>query len=442
MPDLTNLLPQESPVVEAIYAYHKKRGDAEQSRGYLGASIIGHHCDRYLWYSFRQCFRADFPGRMYRLFETGDMEEARFVRELRAIGCEVHDIDERGEQFAVSALGGHFSGHMDGCAVGVPEAPKTWHLLEFKTHNAKSFAKLKDGVKASKPQHYAQMQVYMCLGKLTRALYLARNKDTDDLYAERVHYNNDEAEALMARAERIIRSNEPPARCNERNDWWECRYCDARPICRGSIIAAVPVPRLSCRHCCHATPAIHEHETSARWGCSRLGTPLSRADQDKPCGDHLMLPGLVNTAETVDYGSDDGGEYIGFKWQNGDEWVHGHCDGRVNSRDLISLPASLLSNGLVRSAYKLMGADLTRVVEDILDRYPESDCRQVWRGDPAELFDQWRAIYKEPLEGLNPIKRSKAFDHDAAEYGGGRVVILWHAMGNNLKQCEIREVVE
>ena len=158
MTDLTQYIPEQSKTVAAIFAHHKKTGDAEPVRGYLGASIIGHHCERYLWYCFRQCCKPDFSGRMYRLFETGDLEEPRFIRELRAIGCTVHDTDENGEQFEVSAFGGHFSGHMDGCALGIPEAPKTWHVLEFKTHNAKSFRGLvKKGVKESKPQHYAQI---------------------------------------------------------------------------------------------------------------------------------------------------------------------------------------------------------------------------------------------------------------------------------------------
>ena len=155
MGDLAAYLPKKSIVAKSIFEWHKKTGDAEPARGYLGASIIGHHCDRYLWYSFRACCKEDFPGRIYRLFETGDLAEIRFTKELRAIGCTVHDVDPNtGEQFEINDFGGHFSGHMDGCALGIPDAPKTWHVLEFKTHNAKSFAKLvKEGVKASKPVH-------------------------------------------------------------------------------------------------------------------------------------------------------------------------------------------------------------------------------------------------------------------------------------------------
>ncbi len=60
-------------------------------------------------------------------------------------------------------------------------------MLEFKTHSAKSFADLAaKGVEASKPQHVAQMQIYMHLTGITRALYVAVCKDTDALHIERV----------------------------------------------------------------------------------------------------------------------------------------------------------------------------------------------------------------------------------------------------------------
>ena len=91
MPDIKKFLPTDSKTVTAIYEAYKKTGDSESSRGYLGASSIGHSCERYLWYQFRGCCRPEFSGRMYRLFGTGDLEEARFVKDLRDIGCELHD---------------------------------------------------------------------------------------------------------------------------------------------------------------------------------------------------------------------------------------------------------------------------------------------------------------------------------------------------------------
>ncbi|GAG27102.1 unnamed protein product, partial [marine sediment metagenome] len=71
MADIAQHLLKQSKTVVAIYAHYKEVGDAEPVRGYLGASIIGHPCERYLWYVFRQCCKPEFDGRMHRLFETG-----------------------------------------------------------------------------------------------------------------------------------------------------------------------------------------------------------------------------------------------------------------------------------------------------------------------------------------------------------------------------------
>jgi hypothetical protein len=174
---------------------------------------------------------------MMRLFDTGNKEEARVISDLRAIGCEVHEVDIDGKQFSVFGVEGHLSGHLDGCIFGVPEAPKTWHVLECKTHNAKSFAKLlKIGVRDAKPQHYCQMQLYMHLSGMTRALYLAVNKDTDDLYSERVKYNEAESEMLMDRAHRIINDTAPPNRISTREDYFECSWCPAKSICWNPLL--------------------------------------------------------------------------------------------------------------------------------------------------------------------------------------------------------------
>ena len=235
MTDMTKYLPQESPVVTAIYAWHKKVGDAEPSRGYCGASEIGHSCERYLWYVFRGCCKEVLSGRKYRLFETGELAETRFCRELRGIGCKVFELDENGEQFAVHAHGGHFSAHMDGAILGVPGAEKTWHVGEFKTHSNKNFNKLKKGgVLKEFPKHCAQMQAYMGLTGMKRALYLAVNKDTDELYAERIHFDRMKFEALKLKALRIITSNTPPPRLSERPDWYECNWCPAQSLCHGT----------------------------------------------------------------------------------------------------------------------------------------------------------------------------------------------------------------
>ena len=442
MANIAQHLPKESPTVTAIYAAYKRAGDSEPRRGYLGASIIGHSCARYLWYTFRACCRPEFTGRMYRLLERGDLEEVRFCKDLRDIGCTVHEIDpDTGKQFEVSALGGHFSGHMDGCAVGIPEAPKTWHVCEFKTHNAKSYAKLqKEGVEKAKPQHFAQMQVYMHLTGMTRAIYMAVNKDTDEIYVERVRYDKQKAEALLTRAERIIASTTPPERIASRPDYYECSWCDAKTICWASSESSLPIASISCRQCCHATPTMDGH---ARWMCEKHRRGLSEGDQARACDDHLVLPGLISFAEPVDYGrTEDGYDFIVFRDDVWDEWRHGRGAGAFSTKELMAIPPSQIGRGMVTAVKETFGATIIDYTpDDILHRYPEADARIVWTGKPSHLIDAWKSQYGEDLAALTPIAKCDGFDFQAAEFSGSRVAILWHKQGV-MPSAEIREGVE
>lgn len=273
------------PTVLAIYAqYEKGRGDWR--REHLGASQIGKECDRALFYQFRWCSAPSFDGRMLRLFKTGDLEEIRLVKDLRSIGIEVHERDRNtGRQFRVSAVGGHFAGSMDGAARGFQES-SAWHLLEFKTSNAKQFAKLKkEGVEKAKPEHWCQMQCYMSLAGLERAFYLCVCKDTDEIYGERVRADAPAAWRLLRRAERIITADVPPPRISDNPEDWRCTFCDSRAICHEGAI-----PEVSCRTCLHSTP---ELDGDKRWSCAKLGGDLTCAQQKRGCELHLFIPQLL-----------------------------------------------------------------------------------------------------------------------------------------------------
>lgn len=287
------------PIVAAIYKAYEEADAKEEKRGYLGASIIGAKCERYLWYIFRECAVEKFDGRMLRLFDNGNCEEARMIKDLQAIGCEVYPVNpDTQEQWAFTALGDHFSGHLDGIAQNVPSddprTTRTTYVAEFKTHNKRSFDDLKAmGVKRSKPKHYAQMQVYMHKMGIKKALYLTVHKDTDELYVEMVEYDQDEAEILMLRAKRIITAPEPPPRYSEDRNTFECCYCCANSICWGNPNLKHPMdalPWLSCRQCSHASPDIER--PGAAWYC---GPPdgCHAIDTNKPCEHYAFIPNLL-----------------------------------------------------------------------------------------------------------------------------------------------------
>lgn len=249
-------------------------------RTYLGASAIGEECRRKLWYGFRWVKAIRHPGRILRLFERGHLEEPRFVKWLEMIGAKVTD-----DQQEVVAFGGHFRGHIDGRILGLPES-KQEHLAEYKTHAEKSFNEVKKkGVKAAKPVHYVQMQLYMTLLGLKRALYAAINKNNDELYFERVKVDPDEAERCLLKAESIIFTDEPLERISEDATFFKCKWCDYQDECHYQAL-----PQANCRTCAHSTA-----ERNGTWICSggNSNIIIDVERQRIGCTAHVFNPYLV-----------------------------------------------------------------------------------------------------------------------------------------------------
>jgi hypothetical protein len=267
----------------------------EEPRPHLGASLLGHPCDRYLWLSFRWAVFEKFEGRMLRLFRRGQREEYSIVEDLRSIGIEIHSTG--GEQSRVD-FGSHVSGSIDGIIEsGVPEAPKKRHVAEFKTHNEKSFKDLiSKGVKESKPRHWCQMQVYMLGTGIDRALYVAINKNDDTYYTERVRFDKEAAQALVDRGHRIALSDRLPEPLSADPTWWQCKFCPCCEFCHKTHLTR----EINCRTCAHATATKDSTFTCARYG----GAEIPEEAQRTGCACHVLHPELVPWK--VLQGSEDG----------------------------------------------------------------------------------------------------------------------------------------
>lgn len=395
-----------TPTVRAIYTAREKEGRAEEPRRYLGASIVGHECEMYLWLMFRGVIASKFDGRMFRLFERGRREEAEICRDLRSIGCEVWEKDESGNQFVISFLGGHFRGHCDAVAVGLPEAPNKPHIIEMKTHSSKSFADLKKkGIKLAKPMHYAQMMIYMYGMDICDALYFAVNKDTDDLYTERIKLNKAEAESIVARAKRVIETYEP-VKCATREDDYRCKMCEARTVCwhrTGAVFACETL--IDCRTCCHSTP-ITEGE-GAKWECANgktctIGSPCK-------CKEHLAIPMLI--AGEIDVGEKD---FMAYKDATGKLFTNGH--GGFTTEELMKMPVSAV--GQTEEFCRKTGG--TFVGGNTLEmKY--KNAKVIFRGDKAEI----RAYLQEHGCGnWAQTGEETGFGKEFYEFGNTKLVLL------------------
>ena len=123
-----------------IDTYHESKKEAP--RPHMGVSLIGNECERFLWLTFRWSVAPEFPGRILRLFRRGHLEENQIILDLKNIGIHVTDQQKR------VSFGSHVSGSIDGIInSGIPESPKSPHLLEMKTYNDKRFNKLNRSLK-------------------------------------------------------------------------------------------------------------------------------------------------------------------------------------------------------------------------------------------------------------------------------------------------------
>lgn len=252
----------------------------DDHRNHLGASLIGKECAREVWYIFRWVKFQVFDGRMLRLFDRGQKEEANFVHLLRAIGCQVWEVDPNtGKQFRIYGVNGHYGGGLDSGGI-LPYLPNMPILMEFKTHNTKSFTNLVNkGVILSKPQHFAQMSSYGKHYQFKYGLYVACNKNDDDIWPELVELDWKLADNLSDKAKRLIELQTPPPRISDNRNYYACKYCHLFGICHDNE----PV-EINCRSCKSATPV-----ENGEWFCSRYQNVIPKDFIKQGCSQHVSV---------------------------------------------------------------------------------------------------------------------------------------------------------
>lgn len=224
------------PLVKMIDAMLEAQPQDE--RAYLGASSIGHECSRYLWYKYNG-HKEKFDAKTLRRFADGHRTEEVILGWLESCeGITLYTRGSDGAQIGFETFSGLFKGHYDGVGRGFPQAPSTWHIVEVKCVGEKAFKELeklkaqdeKSAIALWKPEYYSQVQVYMHAEELTRAIHIVATPGARDLISVRTNYDKAHAEAMFAKAKRIIDAKEPPERVGG-PDYFKCRMCGLREVC-------------------------------------------------------------------------------------------------------------------------------------------------------------------------------------------------------------------
>lgn len=254
---------------------------AQKPRPYLGMSGAGEPCKRKLWMGWRWFKSEEITTRKERLFRRGHREEPDIIYELEKIGV-VCDA----EQQEIVALHGHAKGHNDGSCINVLEAPKTPHMLEFKTMSQSAYNDLvkKGSCEKYSLVYYTQVQLYMHFLELTRTLWIAVCKNTDHYFVERIHYDRVFAESAINDLQKVLLSESAPSiPPGYSPTFYKCKisWCQFANICHKKKTEDIDK---SCRSCKYSEP-----EQEGKWFCNKFNNSIPQDFQYKGCDSYKLM---------------------------------------------------------------------------------------------------------------------------------------------------------
>ena len=212
----------------------------EPKRTYLGASSLGEPCKRKLQYRYMQTppdEGKDFDGRTLRIFQVGhDFEDLAIAWLVRA-GFNLLTEDKQGRQFGFDTADGQIKGHVDGI---ITDGPVDWSypfLWECKSANDKKWNEFKKkGTKETNQVYYAQVVLYQAyMGLMDNpALFTVVNKNTQEIYFEKIPFNAKVAQRVSDAAVNILKatsSGEMMPRVATKADSFLCKFCEFKIKC-------------------------------------------------------------------------------------------------------------------------------------------------------------------------------------------------------------------
>jgi hypothetical protein len=199
--------------------------DINESRDYIGASIIGSDCLRQIWYEYKGTIAESVATKTRRTWVIGKHLEGLILDWLDDAGIEVvrrwYDLKSKTIDI--------FRGHLDSVWI---KNSTIQAIIEIKTAKDASFKIfVKSGVKSWNPQYYAQVQSYMGMSGINSAYILVLNKDNSDLSDELVLFDEEFYKSLEDKALMISTANIEPPRINGSPLYFKCKMCKFNKVC-------------------------------------------------------------------------------------------------------------------------------------------------------------------------------------------------------------------
>lgn len=351
----------------------------------IGASGLGHPCERKVWYDFRWRCTPEFTPHARLNMGAGHYFEAYGIDLLRATGETVHDKRPDGQQYEFVGADGHLVAKADGLMPkSLAEDIDTPLILEVKQTNLKGFESVEKRGPKAKETHYAQMQILLGLARETgrafsHALYMVfgREKRWPDgappedmqLYTAAVPFDQKTFDKLVAKAELVRDAEEAPPRIMDKPVRFPCAWqgpnagkCEHYDACFGDRKAIADV---TCRSCVHSAPA-----PGGTWVCKFHDRMLDKREQERACAEHLFLPDMLPFARAEDT---DGKTYVRYSFSRDGERLEfvnaaasSFCEHETQytSKEIKALGFDLMCTGNVDMVKRTLYATVTHVHAD------------------------------------------------------------------------------
>jgi hypothetical protein len=267
--------------------------DIHQRKGSLKFSNIGNPDDRTLWHEYRNSVDNSLSPDNVRTASVNKYIKNSVIESLGKIpGASIYDKDP--STFAdhhFVFLNGHFTGKMDAMMIGVPEAPKAWHVVMIKPMTTAKFNSFsKTTLEKFSGMYYAEIQCAMGASGVDRGLFIAYCRDTGAIDTQRIEAEKMLLDGYIARAERIINALSPPASIYKDFDDFEAKKAGA--VSRVYWGEELPFP--NCYNC----------RFSLSGNNSKLHCSILNGDAKKLCDNHNFMPSFMPCGNMIELFSD------------------------------------------------------------------------------------------------------------------------------------------
>lgn len=217
-----------------------RKNNSQERRLYLGASAIGHDCERQMLFELAGAMRErSFQAHTLRKFDLGHVLEAMVYGWLIDAGFDIRQKDRNGRLYAYEQLNGRFKGHVDGVLLKGPEVPGLTYpaLWEHKGVGNTTYSKVKrEGLKKASPGYYAQVQVYLGYLGLEQCVFTVTAAEDGEQQHLLIPFDVERAQYYSDRAVRVIKALDSqvllPKAYNDPSHWVCKTRCDFQQRCQ------------------------------------------------------------------------------------------------------------------------------------------------------------------------------------------------------------------